>query len=256
MNGSGNSKAKGGKKSKAAEWSGRLYDSPAVYRVVLLLLFLGLTLGAMNTNRSYAWFADTKTQQFELKAGAVRYTLEAEPAAGKLVPGKNLFTKIRLRNGSLIDTDLRVQISHTIWERQESGAVTSSSAWYVKNASEAGAPAGQYLDTSLIRGDVGNPQGGGFVYVEETGAAGGSKDGWWEYQTRVPAVKKTAGESGAGEEVELALFEEPLLFCYDGPRTTKVFENRRVTVTLTFQAKQSDYVTWQEIGTVMVDGTF
>lgn len=256
MNSSGNSKPKGGKKSNAAEWSEWLYDSPAVYRVVLLLLLIGLMFGTMNTNRSYAWFADSKAQQLELKAGAVHYTLNTEPMEGKLVPEKNLFSKISLVNASTIDTDLRVQVSYTIWERNESGAVTSSSAWYIKNASDADAPAGQYLDTSLILGDTGNPGAGGFVYRDETAAPEGSKEGWWEYQTRLPAVKETAASNGASAGVELALFHQPFRFCYDGPRTTKVFANRQVTVTMTFQAKQSDYVTWQEIGTVMMNGAF
>ena len=194
-------------------------------RIILLTLSLLLIVGMLGARNAYAWFNSMHggSQNVNgIKSGVIDYSLGSGafiiPTDGDIYPEQNLLTgAIQLRNNSDISTNVRVKITYTyagntyVWnpDANATGALRvelASNNWKY-NATD------QYLYYKN-----GNNQ--------EIAIAG--------------KVEATSGSGGSAAE-SVPLFTS---VCFSGPNTANAnFAGQDVTITVYYEARQSQYLT-------------
>lgn len=231
-----NEQACGQSNELSSEWEGRNASHSIIYKLAAFLILLGFLVGAYNANRSYAWFTDTESVPFSLESGKVHYEVSYTTGGALMVPGENLFTSFKLANKSSIDTNVRLQIKYTVWEKNAEGNAVSKAAVYTENASLPSAADDQYLNLNIKTGD------GGFA-LETIAGTSDLAGKWWTFADKVPAVAEDNAETGE----PITVFEDPMEFYYDGPKTGNLFAGKPITVEIRLQAKQADHVEWANL---------
>ncbi len=183
---------------------------------------------------TYAWFVQQGTKDdVTFTAGLVNYTLTSFLTTGnKIVPGVNIINStdsVKFTNNSTITTDIRVKIEYTFTD------ATS------KSVGQENIPAND--DTTYYKsGTIGDSKsiltltGGSSSWTATTV---GSEN--WYYATGIAAnTDITLFEGTTDSGVSLIL---------DGEKAGNAYEESTLKLTFTFQAKQSEGVTWDTINT-------
>lgn len=184
----------------------------------LLLIFVGLTVTFIAS-----WLTDTsETDEVTFKVGNVTFAWSGEmiPAEDNdilipIVPGQNLVkTTFNLNNSSTVSTELRVKI-----------IVTSVFL---------GGDATDYVLLTLGTGWVND---NGYWYYRGTDTSQISEDGVTKYKI-ASTIKTITVLPGVA---------------LNGNNVGNTFKDDIFTIQLLFEAKQSDYVTWEYLGTTNID---
>ncbi|MEG1584093.1 MAG: hypothetical protein RR361_03455 [Anaerovorax sp.] len=203
--------------------------SQASYKIAAFLILLGIVMGSFNTNQSYAWFTDTSENPFSLQSGKVHYVISYTTNAGLMIPGKELLSTCRVTNLSSIDTQFRLKLEYTVWEKDGAAQskTTSSTAMYTTNA---GITPGDTVKDKQYLNVAWATTGEGIAMFDSVTGAGinNTTDVFWQYHTKAPAVTTSALATG----VEIPVFKD---LSYDGPKTKNIFAGNPIVVKLTYR---------------------
>jgi hypothetical protein len=180
-------------------------------KYIILIIIALIFVVAVTTSVIRAWLTDTKkTSDSVFTIGDITYEWDGEQETGKIVPGQNLIkTVYTLTNSSTIYSELRVKIE-----------VTSA-----------------YLDGDAIS----------YVQIQmDTGWV--LEDGHWYYRG-AETVQVTEGDITKYNIQPLNQVIKTInSISLDGSKVGNDFSGSTFTLIFTFQAKQSDYVTWSDLG--------
>ena len=193
-----------------------------------LIVFLSIALiiiFAAATGITYAWLTSTGNATIEYTVGDVSYTVTGNVQGNTtVVPGENLTNTFTITNNSNVTTNLRVAIS------------TTYNGWTIGEVGDANTP--NKTDQILVAVNE-----SGWESVEENGVL------YFYY-----GQKADTGEGQTGPE-DLGANTNPSSFPFsefrlNGYTVGNEHSGKTVTITITFYAKQADYVTWDELGSV------
>lgn len=206
----------------------------------ILLLFL-LLIGFMvyTTSMISAWLTDTKeTGPLTMTVGDIEYTWAGDLTEEvPIVPGQELVeagNAFRLINESTIESEIRVLMSIQVKKQDVSEVYTD---WLDAYSIDASNPVGSAAKLFIVFGSN---------WAKETNAT-----------TRVLGeTTYNVHEYRYSQTVE-ALDDTPIDFItsmmLNGWTVGNEYENASFKITLIFEAKQKDYVTWTELGTQSID---
>lgn len=183
---------------------------------IILLGGLLLILVGLTISFMVAWLTDTKeTEETTFTVGKVELTWSGEMINSPVVPGQNLVnTSYTLTNSSNVKTELRVKITIT---------------------------------SSLLETDATD-------YVILTLGEGWVKNNdYWYYQgldTEEIIEDEVTKYKIAPTITSIEVVKSIIL---DGTKVGNTFSETTFNVQLMFEAKQSDYVTWEQLGTANID---
>jgi hypothetical protein len=184
--------------------------------IISLIALLGASVGV-----TYAWLTSTGSDTIEYTVGDVSYTITAKVDASTIiVPGQNLTSSFEIKNNSNVYTNLRVSVS------------TSMQGWTIGKAGTAEQP--NTTDHILV---AINAEG-------------------WELVTENNVMYFYYGQkadSGVAGKEDLAPNTAPTTFPFsefklNGYKVGNEYSGKTITITITFYAKQADYVTWENLG--------
>jgi hypothetical protein len=187
-----------------------------VFLVVCIVVLLGTATGI-----SFAWLTSTGSGTIEYTVGDVSYTVTGEVAQNTtIVPGQNLENSFKITNNSNVPTNLRVSISVDV------------KGWTIGKVGTATSP---------------NTKDHIVVSANTTG---------WELVTENDVMYFYYGkkdDSGANGVEDLAAGVSPTTFPFNefklnGYVVGNADSGKTIKITITFYAKQADYVTWAELG--------
>lgn len=188
-----------------------VFNKKVVLLLGALLVVVASTLGLLIR----AWLTDEEaTPEKVVTVGDVEFTWAGDiaPIEDYVVPGQNLVTTpFTLTNSSTVSTELRVQIEAVY------GALDTDA-----------------MDLLLI------------TFGEESGWVLNATDGYYYYQGTNAALSAGKYTIAAGTQV-LNFITSIIL---DGSQVGNDFTNTDFSFTFTFQAKQNDYITWAEMGSI------
>lgn len=168
-----------------------------------------------------AWLTDTdSTDETEFTIGDVTFVFEGSliETNDPIVPGQQLVAEdgingIKLLNKSTVSTELRVLVTVTV----DGITVTD-------------------LSSIFTTGSIGD----GFSLASGWTL---NEDGYWYYSVSGSSVITTSVK-------EIALLSSLKL---DGSKVGNDYATKLLTIQFTFQAKQAEYVTWAELGSIDFD---
>lgn len=185
--------------------------------ILLSVLFLGIV--ALSVSMIRAWLTDTNTTgPVNMTVGNVKFTFTGALISTEenewIIPGQNIVdTAFQITNASNIGTELRLKLDITY------DTDTDATSLMVFN-----------LDTNkwVLDGDY--------------------------YYFRDAMIVDSTSQSGkyiipSGTQVIPILSNISL----DGSKVDNAFSGKTFTITITFEAKQSDYVTWEELGSIALE---
>lgn len=185
----------------------------------IIILFLSLIiLVALTTATIAAWLTDSKTTpDITFTVGEVKYTWSGSTVSSPVVPGQELIsTPYTLTNDSNVATELRVKVEVT-------SSTLSGNAQHLCNL---GMKSGWVLEAT---------------------------DGLWYYRGTDTVFEETSQKYKIPTTVSTITVVESLKL--DGSKVGNTHKNDTITVMFTFEAKQNDYVTWDQLGTAQIDFT-
>ena len=183
---------------------------------LIILAVLIICMIGITSGLIIAWLTDTKTTpSTEFTVGKVSYEWAGELTENQpVVPGQQLIkTTYKLTNSSTVESELRVKIIITYKQDDEHPAVDGTHLFATKPIALA---AGWTLDA----------------------------DGYYYYGTKALPTSVPAG----GGEVDVL---NSLIL--DGSQVGKNFSEINFSFSLIFEAKQKEYVTWEQLGTANID---
>ena len=189
--------------------------------IVVLMICLIALLGA-SVGVTYAWLTSTGSKTIEYTVGDVSYTITGKvDASTVIVPGQNLTSSFEIKNDSNVYTNLRVSVS------------TSMQGWTIGEAGTAETP--NTTDHILVA-----VNSEGWELVTENNVM------YFYYGQK----EDTEGELG---KEDLAPSTAPDAFPFsefklNGYKVGNEYSGKTITITITFYAKQADYVTWEALG--------
>ena len=188
-------------------------------KLIVLIVSLVVVLSAATYGITSAWLTDTANKTETFTMGDVSYTLNGALIANTnpIVPGQNLVgTTFSVTNASTVVSQLRIKIEYSTVA--SGGAVTT-----------------------------------GVVY---TGAAGGNGivtdintvPGTWTYSSDFWYLGSTADTTMAVSTATSTMFTT---LSYNGALTGNDYQAATgLVITITFQAKQDQYVEWTDMGSI------
>jgi hypothetical protein len=187
--------------------------------IVVLMISLIALIGA-SVGVTYAWLTSTGNKTIEYTVGDVSYTITGKVDASTIiVPGQNLTSSFEIKNNSNVYTNLRVSVS------------TSMQGWTIGKAGTAQTP--NTTDHILVAANA-----EGWELVTENNVM------YFYYGQKEDSVAKIE---------DLAPYKAPPTFPFsefklNGYKVGNEYSGKTITITITFYAKQADYVTWDELG--------
>ncbi len=188
----------------------------------LLLVVLLLVVVAVATASTYAWLTDTgNAAGGTYTIGDVKYTISAPTnASGVVVPGQPL-SGPTITNASNVASNLRVKFSVSVNVTNASN-VNASTAWTIGTVD---------TDHLLLTLNTTN-------WVKHT-------DGYYYYGSVNDDKVATGNEDIATTKTEIeALFTSLVI---NGKVVGNDYSGAVVTITVTYEAKQAEYVQWNEL---------
>jgi hypothetical protein len=187
--------------------------------IVVLMISLIALLGA-SVGVTYAWLTSTGSDKIEYTVGDVSYTITGKVDASTIiVPGQNLTSSFEIKNNSNVYTNLRVSVS------------TSMQGWTIGKAGTAQTP--NTTDHILVAANA-----EGWELVTENNVM------YFYYGQKEDSVAKIE---------DLPPYKAPPTFPFsefklNGYKVGNEYSGKTITITITFYAKQADYVTWENLG--------
>lgn len=201
-------------------------------KIILMSLGLLLIVATLVVSIS-SWLTDTKqTPDTTFSVGDVKYTIVSDFIAdGIIVPGQELIANtsevavpIKLTNSSTVTTHLRVRVIVT---KKEKGAVDP-------------APIVEDLNSIFT---TSTESGGNFVLATNW-KKHVTESNTWYYEVVAGDPIIPAGTQTLDVVSSLKL---------DGSKVGNNYVNDVITIKFIFEAKQSKYVTWEELATATID---
>lgn len=204
-------------------------------KIICLVLSLVFLLGIFGVNGTFAWFIDYEgigegvSSLHNFKSGNIDYVvseggLKTLSAGERIQPEKELLAApMMLINRSSVDTQLRIKVYYTYFK-----ADSSSASGYVKSD-----------DHSLV--------GETAPFVAEIGEkwAYSLDEECFYYSDVIPAM------ADGGTPQTIPLFTSMRYSGENSILPTTAFKDDNVfKITLVFQAKQANYVGWEDIGEI------
>ena len=192
-----------------------------VFLVVCIVVLLGTATGI-----TFAWLTSTGSGTIEYTVGDVSYTVTGEVAQNTIiVPGQNLENSFKITNNSNVATNLRVSISVDV------------AGWTIGEVGTQDAP--NVTDHIVVSANT-----TGWELVTESLATGNNVM-YFYYGKK--------DDSGANGVEDLAAGVSPTTFPFsefklNGYVVGNADSGKTIKITITFYAKQADYVTWAELG--------
>ena len=186
-----------------------------VFLVVCIVVLLGTATGI-----TFAWLTSTGSGTIEYTVGDVSYTVTGEVAQNTIiVPGQNLENSFKITNNSNVATNLRVSISVDVkgWTIGEVGTATNPNT----------------KDHIVVSANT-----TGWELVTENNVM------YFYYGSKNP-TNDGAEDLAAGVSPTPFPFSE---FKLNGYVVGNADSGKTIKITITFYAKQADYVTWAELG--------
>lgn len=185
-------------------------------KLIILIVSLVVVLAAATYGITSAWLTATDNESETFTMGDVSYTLTGALIANTdpIVPGQNLVgTTFTVTNASTVDSQLRIQITYT-----------------------------------TVSGDTPTT---GIVYTGETGGDGiitDIDDLAWTYSSNYWYLGATADTTIAVNTTAYTMFTS---LEYNGALIGNEYElEDGLVITITFQAKQDEYVDWVDMGSI------
>lgn len=191
--------------------------------IVVLIISLIALLGA-SVGVTYAWLTSTGNKTIEYTVGKVSYTITGKvDASTVIVLGQNLTSSFEIENKSDVYTNLRVSVS------------TSMEGWTIGEAGTTDAP--NTTDHILVAAN----EAQGWELVTDTA----NNVMYFYYGQKA--------DSGVAGKEDLAPSTSPDAFPFsefklNGYKVGNDYSGKTITITITFYAKQADYVTWEALG--------
>ena len=186
-----------------------------VFLVVCIVVLLGTATGI-----TFAWLTSTGSGTIEYTVGDVSYTVTGEVAQNTIiVPGQNLENSFKITNNSNVATNLRVSISVDVkgWTIGEVGTATNPNT----------------KDHIVVSANT-----TGWELVTENNVM-------YFYYGSKNSTNDGAEDLAAGVSPTPFPFSE---FKLNGYVVGNADSGKTIKITITFYAKQADYVTWAELG--------
>lgn len=186
-----------------------------VFLVVCIVVLLGTATGI-----TFAWLTSTGSGTIEYTVGDVSYTVTGEVAQNTIiVPGQNLENSFKITNNSNVATNLRVSISVDVvgWTIGEVGTATNPNT----------------KDHIVVSANT-----TGWELVTENNVM-------YFYYGSKNSTNDGAEDLAAGVSPTTFPFSE---FKLNGYVVGNADSGKTIKITITFYAKQADYVTWAELG--------
>lgn len=181
--------------------------------IMICMILLVALVGLVAT--TVAWLTSTNTQTHTFKMGNVEYAFESEGVANDktVVPGEDIFKNIsiKLTNKSTVDSQLRIKVTFN-------GPLEYSDSSIFKMT----------FDSNWTH-DMTN---GDYWYYN-------GNDGISDHTGLTGIIKKVDGPS---EPITV-----PIHLIFDGSIVGSDYAGKEYTITITFEAKQAEYVQWSEM---------
>ncbi len=191
-----------------------------IFLVVCIVVLLGAATGI-----TFAWLTSTGSKTIEYTVGDVSYTVTGEVAPNTIiVPGQNLTNSFTITNNSNVATNLRVSISVEV----------EGANWTIGQV-------GTDTEPNKTNHIVVSANTTGWELVPENNVM------YFYYGKKA--------DSGANGAEDLAAGVSPTTFPFtdfkvNGNVVGNESSGKKVEITVTFYAKQADYVTWAEMGSI------
>lgn len=177
---------------------------------ILIILIALLIVSGVST--TLAWLTDTSSSEQTFTMGSVSYTLNFTKTEDVIVPGQNLLDTFSITNNSNVDSHIRFSI--TIDDLNESST----------------------LDTTLGAESTDSP----IIYKLSENSGISYEDGYFYY-----------GSKSSPTDITTSLVITPLSsLSFNGEVVGNDYSNHEFRVTIVLQAKQAEYVTWNDLGSI------
>ena len=218
-------------------------------KIICLILSLVFIAGALGVNGTYAWFPSYGEGAggvlHNFKSGNLGYTLVGYFAdnTDKIEPLKNLIKKDKsfyLINNSSVDTQVRVKVSYTYFDAQGNRLKELSS--FVSTTDNSAPFVVELATDSDSKTYWTYNEADGYFYYDDPATEGGED-----------AIK------GLAEDVTQQIIPLFSAMYYSGEYSdlpSSSFGTDNFVVKLSFQAKQAEYISWNDIDTDNFDFEF
>ncbi len=200
-------------------------------RIICMILSLAAVFSFFGFEATKAWFSAGDKKIQTLAAGDLSYTVEGElkaPDGRKVLPGDVVTPEggLKVTNESNIDSNLRVRIALSYTDADGKAYdqfFTGSDDDYIKVTFAN--------ENWVLNGD--------YFYYYPGGKS--ETDTIDSESARIPA---------ATEENNVIPFISSIEFSGEKIDDHTIFSGKVITLTVTFQSKQADYVNWTNLGTI------
>ena len=199
----------------------------------IIFLSLGLLLIVTTLVISIsAWLTDTdEIDGSTFTVGDVSYTLNGNfiPSA-IVVPGQPLLAEeFTLTNNSTVSSELRILVDYTFRKEDANNPGT----WIDVEVSSG-------LNGLLSISETPQESGGFSLHIDWKENLEGQPAGYWYYSP-------SSGTEIPAESQNIPILSNLML---DGSKVGNTYSKHRLYIKFTFQAKQKEYVTWENLGSI------
>ena len=190
----------------------------------LFLVVLLLVVVAVATASTYAWLTDTESSgNLEYKVGDVEYSVESSLKNDKTVVPGELLGNFTITNSSNVLTNVRVKFDISVTK-----ADSTSVIWKVG--------ANEETDHILLK--------------QQDGSNWQLVDNYYFYYGGEGSSTTTGDEDIAAVKQPTPLEDLFDTLTINGKLVGNIYSGATVKITITFQAKQAEYVDWDTIGSI------
>lgn len=203
-------------------------------KIGILLMILGVVVFTTIKITS-AWLTDQKEKQMSLTLGDVEYLVNTDSIVlDDIVPGQTVLNGLTISNSSSVNTQFRVMIEYTV-----ANSLDKDGTYYVNLTG-----IGNSINSEIF-----------IVSKSSDSWVKGALDNYNYFGAETP-LRTDGIASGAGvilppvSETDLL---DTLGLSINGGVVGNNYSNSTITVNIILQAKQADYVTWEDCATASID---
>lgn len=185
--------------------------------LIILLVAVLVGLVVIGAGTTYAWLTQEENKEINYTVGDVNYTITTTESLDLVVPGQDIKPAITIKNTSNIKTNLRVVVALTVEDAGENAV----NDWKIGNTADC------HIQITPLTGWELNA------------------DGSLYYGTKAAPT-----EIEASTDVVSNVFDSIKL---NGALVGNDHSGYKISIAITYQVKQAEYVTWEEMGTANID---